>query len=52
MITIIIVVSNVLTGLANIKLQIWHKYKEATNKQTDTQNLDENKTQNKKWNKF
>ena len=49
-ITIIIVI-NILTPLANIQLQIRHKYKEATNKQRDTQNLDKNKTEVKKGTK-
>jgi hypothetical protein len=48
MITIIIVIINILSRLANIKLHIRHKYKEATNKERDTQNLDKNKTQIKK----
>ena len=43
--TMIIVVINILTRLANTKLQIRHKYKESTNKQRNTQNLDKNKTQ-------
>jgi hypothetical protein len=51
MITIIIFIIDVLTRLANTKLQIWHKYKQATNKQRDTQNVDKNKTQVKKGTK-
>ena len=41
----IIVVINILTRLANTKLQIRHKYKEPKNKQRNTHNLDKNKTQ-------